>query len=105
MKGSKKDRSSTLSRTRARELLDFAHHIPGIAYASQTECTPLSGGLQSGTFSRSDRPLPEAYHVGDSIRICGTGPEYARAAGVCVDVLIDDRLDLPAKLPAKPKHS
>lgn len=31
--------------------------------------------------------------------------EYARAAGVCVDVLIDDRLDLPAKLPAKPKHS
>ena len=30
--------------------------------------------------------------------------EYARAAGVCVDVLIDDALDLPAKLPAKPKH-
>ena len=30
---------------------------------------------------------------------------YARAAGVCVDVLIDDELDLPAKLPAKPKHS
>jgi transcriptional regulator with XRE-family HTH domain len=31
--------------------------------------------------------------------------EYAHVAGVCVDVLIDDRLDLPAKLPAKPKHS
>jgi transcriptional regulator with XRE-family HTH domain len=30
--------------------------------------------------------------------------QYARVAGVCVDVLIDDRLDLPAKLPAKPKH-
>jgi transcriptional regulator with XRE-family HTH domain len=30
--------------------------------------------------------------------------EYARVAGVCVDVLIDDELDLPAKLPAKPKH-
>ena len=29
---------------------------------------------------------------------------YARLAGVCVDVLIDDALDLPAKLPAKPKH-
>jgi transcriptional regulator with XRE-family HTH domain len=29
---------------------------------------------------------------------------YARAAGVCVDVLIDDRLDLPAKLPSAPKH-
>ena len=30
--------------------------------------------------------------------------QYARVAGVCVDVLIDDELDLPAKLPAKPKH-
>ncbi|MFL6211020.1 MAG: helix-turn-helix domain-containing protein [Pyrinomonadaceae bacterium] len=29
---------------------------------------------------------------------------YAQAAGICVDVLIDDKLDLPAKLPAKPKH-
>ena len=31
--------------------------------------------------------------------------KYARVAGVCVDVLIDDDLDLPSKLPAKPKHS
>ena len=30
--------------------------------------------------------------------------QYARAAGICVDTLIDDDLDLPAKLPAKPKH-
>jgi transcriptional regulator with XRE-family HTH domain len=30
--------------------------------------------------------------------------QYARVAGVCVDVLIDDDLDLPARLPAKPKH-
>jgi len=30
--------------------------------------------------------------------------QYARIAGVCVDVLIDDKLDLPTKLPAKPKH-
>jgi transcriptional regulator with XRE-family HTH domain len=30
---------------------------------------------------------------------------YARAAGVCIDTLVDDKLDLPAKLPAKPKHS
>jgi transcriptional regulator with XRE-family HTH domain len=27
--------------------------------------------------------------------------QYARAAGVSADVLIDDRLDLPAKLPAR----
>jgi hypothetical protein len=31
--------------------------------------------------------------------------EYARVAGVCLDVLVDDDLDLPAKLPAKPKHT
>jgi len=30
---------------------------------------------------------------------------YGRAAGVCVDVLIDDELELPSKLPSKPKHS
>lgn len=29
---------------------------------------------------------------------------YARAAGVWVDVLIDDELDLPPRLPATPKH-
>lgn len=29
---------------------------------------------------------------------------YARLANVCVDTLIDDDLDLPAKLPAKSKH-
>ncbi len=30
--------------------------------------------------------------------------KYARVAGVCVDALIDDEMDLPAKLPARPKH-
>ena len=31
--------------------------------------------------------------------------KYARVAGVCVDVLIDDEMDLPTKLPSKPKHT
>jgi transcriptional regulator with XRE-family HTH domain len=30
--------------------------------------------------------------------------QYARAANVSTDVLIDDDLDLPAKLPNTPKH-
>jgi len=30
--------------------------------------------------------------------------QYARAANVIADVLIDDELDLPAKLPAETKH-
>ena len=29
---------------------------------------------------------------------------YARLAGVCVDSLIDDDLDLPARLPSAKKH-
>ena len=29
---------------------------------------------------------------------------YAEEAGVCTDVLIDDRKKLPAKLPGTPKH-
>ncbi len=31
--------------------------------------------------------------------------QYARAAGVCPELLIDDELDLPARLPSKPKHT
>lgn len=30
---------------------------------------------------------------------------YAKLAGMCIDTLVDDDLDLPAKLPAKAKHS
>ncbi|MDT5269170.1 MAG: Helix-turn-helix domain [Acidobacteriota bacterium] len=30
--------------------------------------------------------------------------QYARLAGISTDVLIDDELDLPDKLPAKPKY-
>jgi transcriptional regulator with XRE-family HTH domain len=30
--------------------------------------------------------------------------KYARLAGVCVETLIDDDLDLPARLPAKSPH-
>jgi transcriptional regulator with XRE-family HTH domain len=30
--------------------------------------------------------------------------EYARLAGVSTDVLIDDKVDLPTNIPAKPKH-
>jgi transcriptional regulator with XRE-family HTH domain len=30
--------------------------------------------------------------------------EYARLVGVSVDLLIDDELNLPAKLPSKPRH-
>jgi hypothetical protein len=31
--------------------------------------------------------------------------KYADVAGVCSDILIRDDLDLPSKLPNKPRHS
>ncbi len=31
--------------------------------------------------------------------------KYARLAGVCLDELVDDDLELPAKLPSKPMHA
>jgi hypothetical protein len=31
--------------------------------------------------------------------------KYAKVAGVCTDVLIDDEFDLPIRLPSLPKHS
>jgi transcriptional regulator with XRE-family HTH domain len=31
--------------------------------------------------------------------------KYAEVAGVCLDVLANDELDLPAKLPSKTKHT
>jgi transcriptional regulator with XRE-family HTH domain len=31
--------------------------------------------------------------------------KYARLAGVCVEVLIDDEIKLPSRLPMLPKHS
>jgi transcriptional regulator with XRE-family HTH domain len=31
--------------------------------------------------------------------------KYARLAGVCLDELVDDELELPDKLPSKPMHA
>jgi transcriptional regulator with XRE-family HTH domain len=30
---------------------------------------------------------------------------FARVAGVCLDALVDDELDLPSKIPSRPKHN
>jgi predicted permease len=63
------------------DVLTYLGRIPGAEAASLTECTPLSGGSMSGTFSRSDRPMPESFHRGDGIAMCGAGPDYLKAAG------------------------
>jgi predicted permease len=63
-------------------LLTFARRIPGAEAVAQSECTPLSAGFLSSTFSRSDRPAPEAFHRGDVIHVCGATDGFAKAAGM-----------------------
>jgi putative ABC transport system permease protein len=68
-------------RSIAGDVLTYLNRIPGAEAAALSECTPLSGGSMSGTFSRSDRPMPEAFHRGDGIAMCGAGADYLKAAG------------------------
>ncbi len=64
------------------DLLADLRRIPGVEAAEIVQCTPLTGGIASITFSRSDRPLPEPFHRGDSVGVCGVGPDYLKTAGV-----------------------
>jgi DNA-binding XRE family transcriptional regulator len=50
------------------------------------------------------RTTVSAYEVGTSEPPLPVLLKYARLVGISTDVLIDDELDLPAKLPTKPKH-
>ncbi|HEV2799656.1 MAG TPA: helix-turn-helix transcriptional regulator [Pyrinomonadaceae bacterium] len=57
-----------------------------------------------GLSEKLSRTTVSAYEVGTSEPPLPILLEYARAAGVWVDVLIDDELDLPVKLPSMVKH-
>lgn len=63
---------------------------------------PLTPKCSSGRGTASPKGVPARGQREPSLIVL---LEYARVAGVCVDVLINDRLDLPAKLRAKAKHS
>ena len=64
------------------EMLAGIQRIPGVTSASWAECTPLTGGSESALFTRSDRPLPEPWHRGDTVAGCAVGPEYFQASGM-----------------------
>jgi putative ABC transport system permease protein len=65
----------------ALDVLTYLRRIPGTEAAAFTQCTPISAGSSVSTFSRSDRPLPEPFHRGDNIHVCGIGTDYFKAAG------------------------
>lgn len=67
---------------------------------SQTEMLRRLGLEESMKYTRISE-----YELGIREPSLMTLLQYARAAGVCVDVLINDEMNLPAKLPSKPKHS
>lgn len=58
-----------------------------------------------GLDDKLSRTSISAYELGTSEPPLPTILEYARIAGICTDVLLDDDLDLPKKLPSRPKHS
>jgi hypothetical protein len=57
-----------------------------------------------GLDEKLSRTTVSAYEVGTGEPPLPVLLEYARAAGVWVDVLIDDELDLPERLPSPVKH-
>jgi transcriptional regulator with XRE-family HTH domain len=67
-------------------------------------------GLSQGEMLRRleldhlNRTTVSAYEVGTSEPPLPVLLKYARLVGVSTDVLIDDELDLPAKLPVKRKQ-
>jgi transcriptional regulator with XRE-family HTH domain len=50
------------------------------------------------------RAAVSGYEIGTIEPPLPTILKYARLAGICTDILLDDTLDLPSKLPSKPKH-
>lgn len=64
------------------------------------------GGMlqRLGLDERLSRTTVSAYELGTGEPPLPVLLEYARLANVWVDVLIDDKLDLPAELPSAKKH-
>lgn len=69
--------------------------VLGLSQDGMVERLPASDSLTSASIS--------AYELGQREPPLKVMLEYARMANVYLDVLADDELDLPEKLPASPK--
>lgn len=80
--------------------------LPGKLVQIRLALNLSQGGMlhRLGLDERLSRTSVSAYELGTSEPPLPVLLEYARMAHVWVDVLIDDKLDLPAKLPAAKKH-
>lgn len=88
------------ARPRPKRLPEKLLHIRMALGLSQNAML-LRLGLQEKLF----RTAISGYELGTSEPSLLTVLQYARVAGICTDALLDDDLDLPEKLPSKPKHS
>jgi transcriptional regulator with XRE-family HTH domain len=68
----------------------------GLSQPEMLKRLGLEGSMHYGRISEYETGLREPSLM--------TLLEYGRIAGVCIDTLADDKVDLPDKLPAKPKH-
>jgi transcriptional regulator with XRE-family HTH domain len=60
---------------------------------------------QLGLADQRFRSSISSYELGDSQPPLPILLRYARLAGVCLDVIVDDELDLPRSLPGTPQHA
>jgi len=90
-------RSTKESPARLAEKLLRVREALGLSQNGMRKHLQLSEKYLQGSIS--------GYELGTRIPPLTVLLQYAEAASVYIDVLVDDRLDLPAKLPARPKSA
>ncbi|MDX6693249.1 MAG: Helix-turn-helix domain [Blastocatellia bacterium] len=90
-------RSSREKPARLAEKLLQVREVLGLSQSEMVSRLGLTKRLNRDDISKYERDVREP-----SLPVL---LRYARLAGISTDVLIDDDLDLPAKLPAKPKYA
>jgi transcriptional regulator with XRE-family HTH domain len=88
------------ARLRSARLAEKLRHIRNVLGLSQNELIRRLG--LEGVIYQSN---VSGYESGEREPPLPILLKYAQLAGVCLDTLANDDLKLPAKLPAKPKHS
>ena len=87
------------ARLRPRRLTEKLLHIRTELGLSQNQML-----RKLGLADQRFRSSISSYELGDSQPPLPILLRYARLAGVCLDVIVDDELDLPRSLPGTPQH-
>lgn len=89
-------RASREKPTRLGEKLVYIRSALGLSQDGILRHLGLEGRLSRDDISKYERGVREPSLL--------TLFKYAKAAGVCVDILINDGWDLPVRIPSSPKH-